>query len=224
MNINISEVIAFAAKTLTAGGIAYALLQFYGKKWLESQFSKKLEDHKGKINALFSRISKIHEKEFEVLPEAWQLLQHALGLVSALTSPLKTYPDLNHMKAEAFESFVTTSRLSELDKKELSTASDKNKYFQKQVFWYDLHDARQAVSEFHNYTILNKIFMTKDLFTAFKAVDDLLADGLLEQEIGTEAEDRSMTKNYYKNTRTQIEPLVANIEVLVQERLHHAEA
>lgn len=128
------------------------------------------------------------------------------------------------MKSEAFESFVATSRFSELDKKELSTASDKNKYLQKQVFWYDLHDARQAVSEFHNYTILNKIFMTKDLFTAFKAVDDLLADGLIEQEIGTEAEDRSMTRNYFKNTRIEIEPLVANIEVLVQERLHHAEA
>ncbi|KAF0220177.1 MAG: hypothetical protein FD174_1416 [Geobacteraceae bacterium] len=224
MNISISVIIAFAAKTLTAAGIAYALLQLYGKKWLETQFSKKLEDHKGKINALFSRISKIHEKEFEVLPEAWRLLQHALGLVSALASPLKTYPDINRMNPAEFDGFLATTRLNDLDKKALASASDRNKFFQERIFWYDLQDAREAVNAFHNYTILNKIFMTKELFDAFKAVDDLLMDTILEQEIGTEAGDRSMTRNYYKTTRTQIEPLVANIEVLVQERLHHAEA
>jgi hypothetical protein len=224
MSINISDVIAFAAKTLTAGGIAYALLQFYGKKWLESQFSKKLENHKGKINALFSRISKIHEKEFEVLPEAWRFLQQALGLVSALASPLKTYPDINRMNPAEFDGFLATTRFNDLDKQALASASDRNQFFQKRFFWYDLQDAREAVNAFHNYTILNKIFMTKELFDAFKAVDYLLMNTILEQEIGTEAEDRSMTRNYYKTTRMQIEPLVANIEVLVQERLHHAEA
>jgi len=224
MNLDISETIAFATKTLTAGGITFALLQFYGKKWLESQFLKKLEDHKGKIHSLFSRISKIHEKEFEVLPEAWRLLQQALGLVSALASPLKSYPDINHMNTAEFDKFLVTTRLNDLDKQALASASDRNLLFQKRIFWYDLQDAHTATNAFHNYTILNKIFMTKELFDAFKVVDDLLMNTILEQEIGTEAEDRSMTLNFYKRTITQIEPLVVNIELLVQKRLHHTEA
>lgn len=221
MQIDIATLLGTTAISATA---AVAVFQFLGKKWLENQFSKKLEDHKAKINMLFSRVSKIHEKEFEVLPEAWRLLQLAYGKVGELASSLKSYPDLDHMKPEELDEFLQKSRLNESDKKELVSAQNKIMQYRKLIFRYDLANARSAVTEFHNYTILNKIFMTKDLFEAFKAVDGLFSDVLLDQEIGTEANDLKMIHKYYRETSKKIEPLVESVEVLIQERLHHAEA
>lgn len=91
-----------------AVGIAFTAFRFLGSKWIETKFAarleayrheqtKELEELRHKINAAFSRMTKIHEKEFEALPEAWYKLQDALGHISGLTSVVQCYPDLNRM-------------------------------------------------------------------------------------------------------------------------------
>jgi len=60
---------------------AFAAFKFLASKWIENKFATQLEAHKHepakeleelrhRINSAFSRLTKIHEKEFEVLPEA----------------------------------------------------------------------------------------------------------------------------------------------------------
>jgi len=72
-------------------GFTFLFFRFLGKRWIENIFSKnlekwkhelnkELEQYRYKINALFNRVTKIHEKEFEVLPEAWLKMQDALGV------------------------------------------------------------------------------------------------------------------------------------------------
>ena len=97
------EIFEFIGKLVAYGGgivvIAYGIFILLGKKWIESIFQKnleiykrtqnqELENFKYKINSLFSRVSKIHEKEFEVLPEIWSRLHDAKDIISALVSPL----------------------------------------------------------------------------------------------------------------------------------------
>jgi shikimate kinase len=69
---------------VSGGGAALLTVQFckkFGEKWLDAQFAKRLERLKHEqaqeiegmrrnVQWEFSRISKIHEKEFEVLPKA----------------------------------------------------------------------------------------------------------------------------------------------------------
>ena len=97
----------FARFFAVAGGgavVAYGIFQWLGKAWLAQHFNKQLEQFKAdqqkelervrhEINALFSRISKIHEKEFEVLPKAWQLLHKANGAVLHVAQAMKKFPD-----------------------------------------------------------------------------------------------------------------------------------
>jgi hypothetical protein len=101
---------------LTSVGLSvatiYGLLQWFGKSWMDQQFKKRLEQLKHdqqkeieqlrhQINALFSRVSKIHEKEFEVLPRAWTLLHQAYGSVFRVAMPFKFFPfwiELNDAK------------------------------------------------------------------------------------------------------------------------------
>jgi hypothetical protein len=70
--------------------VAYKAFQKFGEKWLDARFAERLEKLKHeqtkeiegtrrKVPWEFSRISKIHEKEFEVLPKAWLMLQEARG-------------------------------------------------------------------------------------------------------------------------------------------------
>lgn len=81
----LEAILKFIGNAVAIGGsaaaFAYAIFVWLGKKWLEERFARRLEDYKHKqnqelehyryqINALFNRITKIHEKEIEVLPTA----------------------------------------------------------------------------------------------------------------------------------------------------------
>jgi hypothetical protein len=55
---------------------------------------------------LSSRISKIHEKEFDILPNAWLKLNDLHGSVAlALDLTFKTYPDFRMLSEAEFEEF-----------------------------------------------------------------------------------------------------------------------
>jgi len=134
------------AKLIAAGGggalVAYGLFQWLGRSWLDQHFRKQLEQLKHdqqkeieqvryQINSQFSRISKIHEKEFEILPEAWKLLQRAFGAVSRVASRFRRDPDLNGMGAPQFREFVASCPLPDFQKVELCDlkAPERNEYY-----------------------------------------------------------------------------------------------
>ncbi|MEO8757649.1 MAG: hypothetical protein ABI398_07850 [Devosia sp.] len=63
--------------------VAYWIFQTWGEKWLQSRFDRQLEDLRHqqaqemeglryRIGQLLDRSTKLSEKEFEVVPEAWQ--------------------------------------------------------------------------------------------------------------------------------------------------------
>jgi hypothetical protein len=96
--------------------VAYGLYMLLGKRWLDAQFNKNLEkykaiqekefeEYKAKISALFNRITKIHEKEFEMLPILWYKLQDALSYINTISS--------------WYKEFVRLDRLDRLNDKEL---------------------------------------------------------------------------------------------------------
>lgn len=129
------EIFSFMGKVLAYGGgaaaLAYVIFIFLGQKWIEAKFAERLEAYKKaqereleqyrhQVSILFSRVSKIHEKEIEVLPEIWQKLQTALGYVAKITSPLQYGPNFFNMNKEEFEDFLKKSNLSELHKTTLS--------------------------------------------------------------------------------------------------------
>ncbi len=219
-----SDITRLLFEIVITSGLAVAIFKLWGERWLHNRFDKNLEDHKAKINSMFSRISKIHEKEFEVLPTSWVKLQDALGVVSAITNPWKECPDLNRMNEEQLNGFLKKSRLRDDQKNAIIKEDDKTKYYRDAIFWHDVDAARKAVSDFHNYLHYNKIFLTSDIFELYRKIDDLLYEAIVEQEVGTEAKDSKMKLKYYRNTKKEIEPLVKEIESLVQERLHYEKA
>jgi len=70
-----------------------------------------MEQYRREINALFNRVTNIHEKEFEVLPAAWNKLQNAAGWFAKFTSPYQEYPDLNSMTENQIEEILVNPLL-----------------------------------------------------------------------------------------------------------------
>ncbi len=214
---------------------AFAAFKFLASKWIENKFATQLEAHKHeqakeleelrhKINAAFSRVTKIHEKEFEALPEAWYKLQDALGRISGVTSSVARYPDPNRMDATQLAEFLKQSDLYDFEKEELRKAGDKNAYYQEGRFWHDLKYAKDAFWDFHNYTVRNRIFLSSDLFEQFQKIDDVMWEAIVYMESGQKERDSKMRDEAYKKIREEVNPIRDEIERLIQKRLHYHEA
>lgn len=135
-----------------AAAIAYAVFRFLAKRWLDQKFEEQLENLKQEqrkelehvrhqIQSTFSRISKIHEKEFEVLPEAWRRLHDAYGKAFRVASAFKEFPDVARMNEKQLDDFITSCRLRDYQKEGLRRAVDRNKYYQDAIFWIDFSEA-----------------------------------------------------------------------------------
>jgi hypothetical protein len=88
----LNDILADIVKLIVAGGglvaIAFALFKFVGEKWLDkwltAKFDKEIEHLRLKNNVLMNRTAKLHQWEFEVLPEAWSRLNDAFTTISGL--------------------------------------------------------------------------------------------------------------------------------------------
>lgn len=168
--------------------------------------------------------AKVHEKEFEVLPVAWAKLNDALGHVAAVVSRLKQYPDFDRMSEPQLREFVATCTLAEFQKEQLLLVINKLQYYSEAVFWQQLAEAKGRVAEFHNYIILNRIFMSSDLRDRFTEIDDILRAALSDAEIGQRGMSEELTSRALAAVRQQVDSKLAEIEALVQKRLHYDEA
>ncbi len=228
----IGEIVAIAGG---AAAVAYAVFIYLGKRWVDQRFSERLESLRNEqardlerlradINKIFSRVTKIHQKEFDVLPIVWEKLQYAVGAVHNVVKPFKQYPDLRRMSQAAFDDFLKHEDLPEYKKNELAATSDKQQYYIDAVYERELIKAHNKVRDFHNYLIFNKIFLSQKLYENFGKIDSLLSDVLLKYDLSHETKDHKGMLESSKEIRDNLDALITVIENLVQERLHFESA
>lgn len=121
-------VVSLITATVTAAVSTLGFFKWLGQRWLERKFAerfeaykneqrKELEEYKFRINSLFNKITKIHEKEIEVLPLTWQKLIDANGHVKAFISPYQELQDLNRMDSKELQFFIKNSELEEFTRR-----------------------------------------------------------------------------------------------------------
>ncbi len=225
---------AIGAIVAVGGGsaaIAYAIFVALGKKWLDSRFderleklkheqAKELEHVRQEISTTFSRVSKVHEREFVALPAAWEKLQEAYGAVFRVASVLKEFPDLNKMTPQQLDEFIANCRLPQFRKDELKKAQDKTAAYQEAIYWVDLGEAKQAQIAFHNYIVQNRIFMNAELREKFSNVDSQLARAINACEIGKQAGSGELLREG-SGIVWNLGAAVEEVEQAVQKRLHY---
>jgi len=161
------DVLIIGGPSVVAALVATASLwKWLGQKWVEQRLGERLEKFKTEQqkelerlkaeqqkelerlrHLLSSRISKIHEKEFDVLPKAWLMLNDLHGSVAlALDLTFKRYPDFNQLPDAQFEEFLTVSpasRLSAYQKDALRKAPDRGQYFSDAMAGVYTDDAKE---------------------------------------------------------------------------------
>ena len=112
---SLSDVFTFIGYIVVGSGIVgtpvWWLFRTFSEKWLSAKFAerlaaykheqqKELEHLKFAINAQMDRATKLHQKEFDALPEAWGRLMDAHGIIMSVVSRLQSTPDLNAMASD----------------------------------------------------------------------------------------------------------------------------
>jgi hypothetical protein len=215
---------------------AYALFKWLGAKWIEHRFSAELEKLKHEHNkeiervrqtvqSTFSRISKIHEKEFEVLPKAWLMLHDTYGTAYNFVCGFKQIPDFG-LPEEQVEEFVSTTLLSPFQRTTLLALRSKEErktFYLKAMEGIEEDRSREKYRTLNNFLIEHRIFMTDELREQFAAVAADISNGLIEYSTGKDHDMVDMRRGGF----TKIDALkskVSAIEQLIQKRLRYEEA
>jgi hypothetical protein len=227
---------------IPSAALVFALFKWSGQKWVErllnrdlEQFKReqleKLEGFKGQQqkelerlrHLLSTRVSKIHEKEFEVLPKAWLMLNDLHGAVHrALDMTLKSYPDFGNFSAAQLE--AVASWFSDHQKNELKEANDKGKYYMKALMGRYIDEAHDKHRLFLNYLIEHRIFMTDDLRTKLYGVQKALFSALTSYTIGERANDRELIRKGQDEMLNKMQTRIDEVEQAIHARLHYEDA
>jgi hypothetical protein len=216
-----------------SGSTAYGWFRFLGQKWIEQKFSKSLEEFKHEqakeiakqqlqIDSIFNRVSKLHDKEYEILPHTWKLLNEAYNRIQWIEVKFHTHPDLNNMTSENLEKFMDKSDLNfdENVKDLMRKQDDKNKLYLMITKKRALKDAYKYYVEFQRYFIENSIFMKSDLKTKIEAIDALLLNLLTSSDVGQKSGDSRFVNEEYNQADGPIKNLLMEISEYIHSRLY----
>jgi hypothetical protein len=227
---------AFGTLVAIGGGaaaIAYAFFRFFGEKWLNARFEERLADYKHvqqqelerlrlKINTLMDRTTKLHQREFDVIPEAWSLLIRANATVHSFISPVQQTPDVSRMTEEHLEEFLKNSDLQNWQKEQVRDALDKTECYRKAIYWHRRANVQNVCVEYNTFIRNNGIFMPTSIKDNFKKIGDMLWDAFGEHEDNEEYDFKPRDRDMRKKLDAEGPKLLDAIEAGVQERIWSA--
>jgi hypothetical protein len=181
----------FGITVVVAIGAAWALFRYLGDKWITKKFGENLEAFKHaqaqeieklrlKINTAFDRTVKLHNQEFEVLPEIWTRMIDAYSASVAFVSPLQSHPDLDRLKGAELEHFLSQSKLHDYQKWDIRNANSKLEIYIEMIFWHTYREVDEKRRRFEEYQQTRGLFIQDVLQVEIKEVADLIWDALNE--------------------------------------------
>jgi hypothetical protein len=194
--VSVLGYVVVAVSGLTGVGLFLLwLFQTAAQKWLGAKFDRQLEAFKHEqqieierlkfsISAQLDRATKLHQREFDVLPKAWRKLKDAHGIISELVSRGQILTDLNAMTSNAqLEDFLSASPLADWQRDLVRAAPDKTAAYRNQYEPHRIGRAKKASAKFYKYFQRNGIFIRPSIKEKFDKVDELMLDALTEHQL-----------------------------------------
>lgn len=196
-----NEVFEYLGKAIVLGGgasvVAYQAFKHLAGKWLDSRFqknfqqlvhdqNKEIERLKSDLTKSFDRATKLHQREFEVLPQIWDQVCEAYWATAALVSPLQMMHDLNRMQSKQLEAFVAESELFDWQKEDVLASHDKTKAFNETSYWHRLNRVNQAHRKADIALSRSGIFVQDSIKEKIQAILDLIRSAIIEDQMNHE--------------------------------------
>ncbi len=160
-----------------------------------------------------------YKKKFSILPEAWEKLDEALGLVSWLVSPMQQYTDVERMSSLQLHEFLESTDLTQTQKDEIKNSTNRNETYHNIEFWRRLSKVKKACRELQDYIARNGIFLPEELEKKFSKISDTFWHTLISKEVGYEAKDWKMQNEGWHKIQEEVRPLYEKIKQEIQARL-----
>ncbi|MGM4918517.1 hypothetical protein [Tardiphaga sp. 813_E8_N1_3] len=213
------------------GTFVWWLFRTFSEKWLNSKFEerlaaykheqqKELEHLKFAINTQMDRATKLHQREFEALPEAWARLMDAHGYVASLVSRYQSTPDLNRMRADELKEFIQNSKLADWQRQLVLEANNKTDAYKEQIEPFKVARANKASRRFYLYFRKNGIFLRDPLKKQFEELDQMILSALSEHRMNFQHQTREFKA--IDKLASDGEQLVKKLETEVQSKLWDA--
>jgi len=203
--INLSS---FILAIIGAGGggavVASAVIRSFGEKWLEGRFASRLEELRHqqatemerlrfKVAGLLDRATKLNQREFEVLPEAWGKIDTAFVHALTALAVYRTYPELGSMSEEHCEEFLSGSKLAKYKIGEILKLkpADRSTAYVEAMGWIELNEAIAAHHEAYQTLRHHGLFINPETYGKLDEFLNVVYDALhafqLEKRIGSAA-------------------------------------
>lgn len=211
-------------------GAAYGLFRFLGERWINHKLNERLEAYRSeqarelerlrhKINGVFDRTKRLHDREFEVLPEIWGKLVEAEGWAQSYLSGFRQYPDLKKLGLADLDEFLEGTRFSDGQKRTIKSAADKQEAYHRIEEMYRSYDALDKVRDASLALRRHGIFVLKPLRDDMNKLIDLMHTAIIEGQINQEHKVQPPMRDSYKALTDKGGPLFNDIETGVRERL-----
>lgn len=218
------------AALLALASFSYWLFKRYSDKWLSAKFAERManykhaqkveiEDLRFEINKLMDRSVKLHQREFDTLPEAWALLVEAHGFARSAVAAFQQYADVERMDPERLNKFLKECMLPEWEIDEICVATRKNDRFVKAASRQRIRHARERLREFHVYRLKHGIFFLPNIRQKFEQIEELVRSAVFEAEFEIDHGRDDLKRKARNEFEHNSDQLMKELEADIQSRL-----
>jgi len=205
----VNELLSAVGAVVVGGGFIGAIgagavwaFRSFSEKWLNAKFEerlaafkheqqKELERLKGEVNAQIDRTTKLHQREFDALAEAWRRLSLAHGIIRSVVSRGQSTPDVGGMGDEQLEDFLTHSKLAEWQRQAVRNSMDKTDEYRNQAEPFKIARAQKTSKKFFVFFRSNGIFIREPIRKRFEQLDGMHLSALSEHQMNFQHGTRS---------------------------------
>lgn len=173
---------------------AYLIFRFLGAKWLDAKFNERLESYKHaqqqeierlryKINSLFDRTIKIHQLEFENLPETWRKLTDAFFFTKETTFSFENFTNIGVLSPDQAIIILKEDGFKESDINVIMEASDRQGAYMKLMSARRLQKTAEVVRDFRVHIRKYGIFVRPEIRKNIELLETLIAEALTEYSV-----------------------------------------
>lgn len=215
-----------------AAAAAWGLFRLFGEQWLSARFSERLEALKHAqqreleqlrlaINTALDRNTKLHEREFAVLPDLWEKLNYAFTGVELIITHEMRVPDLDGMSAPALAHFLEAGALDADQRNEITALPiGKINPFVDMIFRQNYKLVWDACTDFSMNFAAKGIFVTPGLRASFRELEMIIWGALNEREAqGGGPQANGAMREHRQRLEQEGSQLIKQLETDVQAKL-----
>ncbi|KQQ39064.1 hypothetical protein ASF58_23270 [Methylobacterium sp. Leaf125] len=210
--------------------IAYLAFRFLSLKWLDAKFNERLESYKHaqqrelehlkyEINSLLDRTVKVHQHEFEVLPDTWRKLTDAFFHTKETTLAFENYTNVARLNDDQLLQILKEDGFRDSDISTIMHSDDRQSAYMRLTTARRIQKTGDVIREFRVYIRKYGIFIRPELRTGFEALEEMIAEAFTEYTIDVRFNRLGKENGKVEKLQMNGEGLYRGLEKHVQDRL-----